>query len=98
MDMNAGLGSFAAALESPKSWVMNVMPTVSKKDTLGVIFERGLIGIYHDWCEAFSTYPRTYDLIHANGLLLHMVVFFFLFIRYVGGRIPFIVICKNQCN
>ncbi|KAJ0818663.1 putative S-adenosyl-L-methionine-dependent methyltransferase [Helianthus annuus] len=38
MDMNAGLGSFAAAFESPKSWVMNVMPTVSKKDTLGVIF------------------------------------------------------------
>nr|GEU66966.1 probable methyltransferase PMT2 [Tanacetum cinerariifolium] len=68
MDMNAGLGSFAAAIESPKSWVMNVMPTIAKKDTLGVIFERGLIGIYHDWCEAFSTYPRTYDLIHANGL------------------------------
>jgi hypothetical protein len=20
-------------------------------------------------CEAFSTYPRTYDLIHANGVL-----------------------------
>ncbi|XP_024977337.1 probable methyltransferase PMT2 isoform X1 [Cynara cardunculus var. scolymus] len=68
MDMNAGLGSFASALESPKSWVMNVMPTIAKKDTLGVIYERGLIGIYHDWCEAFSTYPRTYDLIHAHGL------------------------------
>ncbi|KAI3686497.1 hypothetical protein L1987_80175 [Smallanthus sonchifolius] len=68
MDMNAGLGSFAAALESPKSWVMNVMPTIANKDTLGVIYERGLIGLYHDWCEAFSTYPRTYDLIHANGL------------------------------
>jgi len=68
MDMNAGLGSFAAALESPKLWVMNVMPTIAEKDTLGVIFERGLIGIYHDWCEAFSTYPRTYDLIHANGV------------------------------
>lgn len=68
MDMNAGLGSFAAALESPKSWVMNVMPTIADKDTLGVIFERGLIGIYHDWCEAFSTYPRTYDFIHANGI------------------------------
>ncbi|XP_042947219.1 probable methyltransferase PMT2 isoform X3 [Carya illinoinensis] len=84
MDMNAGLGSFAAALESPKLWVMNVMPTIAEKDTLGVIFERGLIGIYHDWypinsmkpllpnilgrCEAFSTYPRTYDLIHANGI------------------------------
>ncbi|GAV57827.1 Methyltransf_29 domain-containing protein [Cephalotus follicularis] len=68
MDMNAGLGSFAAALDSPKLWVMNVMPTIAEKDTLGVIFERGLIGIYHDWCEAFSTYPRTYDLIHANGV------------------------------
>ncbi|KAL4323897.1 hypothetical protein GQ457_11G025860 [Hibiscus cannabinus] len=68
IDMNAGLGSFAAALESPKLWVMNVMPTVAEKDTLGIIYERGFIGIYHDWCEAFSTYPRTYDLIHANGI------------------------------
>ncbi|XP_043723913.1 probable methyltransferase PMT2 [Telopea speciosissima] len=68
MDMNAGLGSFAAALESPKLWVMNVVPTISDKNTLGVIYERGLIGIYHDWCEAFSTYPRTYDFIHANGV------------------------------
>ncbi|PPS17676.1 hypothetical protein GOBAR_AA02899 [Gossypium barbadense] len=116
MDMNAGLGGFAAALESPKSWVMNVVPTIGK-DTLGVIYERGLIGIYHDcltqctsvkaflklillsqkeklgsslgkdtlehfaraelvtvsgignnWCEGFSTYPRTYDLMHANGV------------------------------
>ncbi|XP_075484495.1 putative methyltransferase PMT2 [Primulina tabacum] len=68
MDMNAGFGGFAAALHSPKFWVMNVVPTIAKKNTLGVIYERGLIGIYHDWCEAFSTYPRTYDLIHANGL------------------------------
>ncbi|KAG6792052.1 hypothetical protein POTOM_001195 [Populus tomentosa] len=49
MDMNARLGGFAAALESPKSWVMNVVPTIAK-NTLGVIYERGLIGIYHDWC------------------------------------------------
>ena len=48
MDMNAGLGGFAAALESPNSWVMNVVPTVAK-NTLGVIYERGLIGTYHDW-------------------------------------------------
>ncbi|KAF2298825.1 hypothetical protein GH714_028195 [Hevea brasiliensis] len=68
MDMNAGLGGFAAALESSKLWVMNVVPTIAEKSTLGVIYERGLIGIYHDWCEAFSTYPRTYDLIHANGV------------------------------
>ncbi|XP_011025778.1 PREDICTED: probable methyltransferase PMT2 [Populus euphratica] len=68
MDMNAGLGGFAAALESPKLWVMNVVPTIAERSTLGVIYERGLIGIYHDWCEAFSTYPRTYDLIHASGV------------------------------
>lgn len=67
MDMNAGLGGFAAALESPKLWVMNVVPNIAQ-NTLGVIYERGLIGIYHDWCEGFSTYPRTYDLIHANGV------------------------------
>ncbi|XP_047340458.1 probable methyltransferase PMT14 [Impatiens glandulifera] len=67
MDMNAGLGGFAAAVDSPRLWVMNVVPTVTK-NTLGVIYERGLVGTYHDWCEGFSTYPRTYDLIHANGL------------------------------
>ncbi|XP_021746554.1 probable methyltransferase PMT2 [Chenopodium quinoa] len=68
MDMNAGLGGFAAAIHSSKLWVMNVMPTIAEKNTLGVVYERGLVGIYHDWCEGFSTYPRTYDLIHANGV------------------------------
>lgn len=48
MDMNAGLGGFAAALESPKLWVMNVVPNIAK-NSLGVIYERGLIGSYHDW-------------------------------------------------
>ncbi|CAK9173361.1 unnamed protein product [Ilex paraguariensis] len=67
MDMNAGLGGFAAAIQSSKLWVMNVVPTVAQ-NTLGVIYERGLIGSYHDWCEGFSTYPRTCDLIHASGV------------------------------
>lgn len=44
---------------------MNVVPTIAD-NTLGVIYERGLIGIYHEWCEGFSTYSRTYDLIHAQ--------------------------------
>ena len=46
MDMNASPCGFAAA--SDKVWVMNVVPTIAKKNTLGVIYERGLIGIYHD--------------------------------------------------
>ncbi|CAL4980126.1 unnamed protein product [Urochloa decumbens] len=68
MDMNAGVGGFAATIFSPKAWVMNVVPTAAELSTLGVVYERGLIGMYHDWCEAFSTYPRTYDLIHGNGI------------------------------
>lgn len=68
MDMNANLGGFAAALVKYPVWVMNVVPADSQKDTLGVIYERGFIGTYQDWCEAFSTYPRTYDLIHADGV------------------------------
>ncbi|KAE8655235.1 putative methyltransferase PMT18 [Hibiscus syriacus] len=68
MDMNAHLGGFAAAMLNYPVWVMNVVPANSDHNTLGVIYERGFIGTYQDWCEAFSTYPRTYDLIHASGL------------------------------
>ncbi|XP_048540544.1 probable methyltransferase PMT17 [Triticum urartu] len=66
MDMDAGMGGFAAALMEYPLWVMNVVPSGSAPDALGVIYERGFIGTFHDWCEAFSTYPRTYDLIHAD--------------------------------
>lgn len=67
MDMHAIFGSFAAALLQQKVWVMNVVP-VNVPDTLPIIFERGLVGIYHDWCESFATYPRSYDLLHADHL------------------------------
>ncbi|XVF22617.1 hypothetical protein REPUB_Repub12eG0186700 [Reevesia pubescens] len=67
MDMNAFFGGFAATLTSDPVWVMNVVPA-RKPLTLGVIYDRGLIGVYHDWCEPFSTYPRSYDLIHVAGI------------------------------
>ncbi|CAN6485126.1 unnamed protein product [Victoria cruziana] len=67
MDMKAVYGGFAAALRDLKVWVMNVV-TIDSPDTLPIIYERGLFGIYHDWCESFSTYPRTYDLLHADHL------------------------------
>ena len=60
-------GSFAAALRDQKVWVMNIVP-IDSPDTLPIIYERGLFGMYHDWCESFSTYPRTYDLLHADHL------------------------------
>uniref|UniRef100_A0A2P2M3K2 Methyltransferase n=1 Tax=Rhizophora mucronata TaxID=61149 RepID=A0A2P2M3K2_RHIMU len=64
MDMNSNLGGFAAALKDTDVWVMNVAP-VNKSARLKIVYDRGLIGTVHDWCEAFSTYPRTYDLLHA---------------------------------
>ncbi|XP_021767324.1 probable methyltransferase PMT13 [Chenopodium quinoa] len=67
MDMNAFFGGFAAALVSDPVWVMNVVPP-HKPSTLDVIYDRGLIGVYHDWCEPFSTYPRTYDFLHVSGI------------------------------
>ncbi|KAK6162457.1 hypothetical protein DH2020_002298 [Rehmannia glutinosa] len=68
LDMNAQLGGFAAALVDDPVWVMNVVPVEAELNTLGVIYERGLIGTYQNWCEAMSTYPRTYDFIHANSI------------------------------
>ncbi|XP_047961197.1 probable methyltransferase PMT10 [Salvia hispanica] len=69
MDMKAGYGGYAAALVDFQfnSWVMNVVP-VSGPNTLPVIYDRGFIGVMHDWCEPFNTYPRTYDLLNAVGL------------------------------
>lgn len=41
---------FAAGLVDQKVdwWVMNVVP-ISGQNTLPVIFDRGLIGVSHDW-------------------------------------------------
>ncbi|PKI50550.1 hypothetical protein CRG98_029056 [Punica granatum] len=50
---------------------MNVVP-IDSPDTLPIIYERGLFGMYHDWCESFNTYPRTYDLLHADHLFSNL--------------------------
>ncbi|KAL2941766.1 putative methyltransferase PMT26 [Bienertia sinuspersici] len=47
MDMRAVYGGFAAALRDLQIWVMNVV-NVDSPDTLPIIYERGLFGIYHD--------------------------------------------------
>lgn len=48
MDMNAGYGGLAAALDSHPVWVMNVVP-ITMTNTLKVIYDRGLLGLFHDW-------------------------------------------------
>lgn len=62
---------FAAALIDLPVWVMNVVP-IDMPDTLSVVFDKGLIGTYHDWCESFNTYPRTYDLLHSSFLFKNL--------------------------
>lgn len=48
MDMNAFCGGFAVALNASPTWVMNIVPS-SMKNTLSAIYNRGLIGAFHDW-------------------------------------------------
>ncbi|KAK1405507.1 hypothetical protein POM88_005112 [Heracleum sosnowskyi] len=70
LDMNARFGGFnSALLEAGKSvWVMNVVPTTGPS-YIPLILGRGFVGVLHDWFEAFPTYPRIYDMVHATGLL-----------------------------
>ncbi|XP_071722535.1 probable methyltransferase PMT4 isoform X2 [Rutidosis leptorrhynchoides] len=73
MDMNAHYGGLNSAFlgESKSVWVMNVVP-LKARNTLPLILDQGFAGVLHDWCESFPTYPRTYDMLHANGLLSHL--------------------------
>ncbi|KAL9276737.1 hypothetical protein ACSQ67_025750 [Phaseolus vulgaris] len=73
MDMSSNYGGLnAALLEEKKSvWVMNVVSSRAS-NALPLILDRGFAGVMHDWCEPFPTYPRTYDLLHADGLLSHL--------------------------
>jgi SAM-dependent methyltransferase len=73
MDMNARYGNLNQALlnQGKSVWVMNVVP-VKARNTLPIILDRGFTGALHDWCEPFPTYPRTYDMLHANELLTHL--------------------------
>ncbi|XP_047329598.1 probable pectin methyltransferase QUA2 [Impatiens glandulifera] len=70
LDMNSKYGGFnSGLLEAGKSvWVMNVVST-SGPNTLPFVLDRGFVGVLHDWCEAFPSYPRTYDMVHGEGIL-----------------------------
>ncbi|XP_022734796.1 probable methyltransferase PMT15 isoform X2 [Durio zibethinus] len=48
LDMNAYLGGFAAALVDDPVWTMNIVPVEATINTLGVVYERGLIGTYQN--------------------------------------------------
>ncbi|KAL2651871.1 hypothetical protein R1flu_019999 [Riccia fluitans] len=71
LGMNAGLGSFAVAtMEYHPVWVLNVVPK-SNERKLDDLYARGLLGVQHDWSEAFPTPPRSYDLVHSSWTFSH---------------------------
>jgi hypothetical protein len=107
MDMNAGLGSFAAVLESPKLWVMNVVPTIADTSTLGVIYERGLIGMYHDWYVVLlrvavmgSSHIHPILFFHFDGEIDSLVVFYkrSYLLFFVCGTCPFAIYIVSSRN
>ncbi len=57
MDMNAGYGDFNAALllAGKPVWVMNVIPN-TVANTLPIVYDRGLVGIMHDWSVPHSSF------------------------------------------
>ncbi|KAJ0751263.1 putative sarcosine/dimethylglycine N-methyltransferase [Helianthus annuus] len=98
LDMNAHFGGFnSALLEAEKSvWVMNVVPT-SGPNNLPLILDRGFLGV--------PTYPRTYDLVHAEGLLLletakqrrcSIVDVFFEIDRLLRPEVFYVIYVKNS--
>ncbi|KAF7130639.1 hypothetical protein RHSIM_Rhsim10G0132300 [Rhododendron simsii] len=69
MDMNSIYGGFAAALKKLNVWVMNVVP-VDSPDTLPIIYERGLFGIYHDWCNLMAVVAEADRILRPEGRLI----------------------------
>ncbi|KVH92317.1 putative S-adenosyl-L-methionine-dependent methyltransferase [Cynara cardunculus var. scolymus] len=69
MDMRAVYGGFAAALKDLKLWVLNVV-NMDSPDTLPIIFERGLFGIYHDWCKIAPVVAEIDRILRPGGNLI----------------------------
>ncbi|KAH7833415.1 hypothetical protein Vadar_006144 [Vaccinium darrowii] len=66
MDMNTLYGGFAAALISDPLWVMNVVSSYAA-NSLAVMYDRGLIGTYHDWCEMKHVLLEMDRILRPNG-------------------------------
>ncbi|KAE8697298.1 putative methyltransferase PMT27 [Hibiscus syriacus] len=64
-----GISWFAAALKDIKVWVMNVV-NFDAPDTLPIIYERGLFGIYHDWCKLQPVMAEVDRIVRPGGKLI----------------------------
>lgn len=68
LDMNAFLGGFAANLVADPLWVMNIVPVEAEVNTLGAIYERGLIGTYQSWYIHTYIHSILLSIIHTSEI------------------------------
>ncbi|KVH95623.1 putative S-adenosyl-L-methionine-dependent methyltransferase [Cynara cardunculus var. scolymus] len=66
MDMNTVFGGFAAALIDDPLWVMNVVSSYAL-NSLAIVYDRGLIGTFHDWCEMKYVLLEMDRILRPNG-------------------------------
>eukprot|EP00959_Pyramimonas_sp_CCMP1952_P295181 6173564-Pyramimonas_sp.AAC.1 len=56
------LRAYADLSRATQAWVFNVEPITEDNSKGGKVlpwlYDRGLLGLYHDWCEDFPAYPR----------------------------------------
>lgn len=77
IDMNAGFGGLAASLSKYPVWVMNVVPHDAKNRTLGIIYERGLVGTYMNWFVCLFVvffFPFSYVGVYFLYLLIFVMM------------------------
>lgn len=80
MDMNAYYGGFSVALSTLPMWVMNIVPA-TMSNTLSAIYDRGLVGAFHDWwdvvniCLLLITFSVIVILISLNNYSIGVCLF-----------------------
>jgi hypothetical protein len=80
------LNKFATILIQQLVGVMNIIP-ISEPDTLPIIYDWGLIGMYHDRCEPHNIYPCTYDLLHANHIIISITNKYFILLHIFSNTL-----------
>ncbi|RWW72463.1 hypothetical protein BHE74_00019734 [Ensete ventricosum] len=96
MDMNTLYGGFAAALISSPLWVMNVVSSYGP-NSLGVVYDRGLIGMYHD-CQNFLIFCFRIHLLgvnHSQLILEHMTSYILMayLLQKATGETTYLFFC-----
>ncbi len=62
-------GEFVHKPEASAEGMSNYVETLQgATDGLPGVFAMGHIGLYHDWCYMFPTYPHAFDLVHVRDL------------------------------